>query len=173
MKLPILAALVLGSSVMRLRLEAPNVAPLVHTAIVDAPQQAVFDAIATGPGEEAWNVAKADADLRVGGKIRAHYSKAGQLGDPQSIEHTILSLDPPRMLSFRTTKAPASFPFKAAIAKTWVVFYFEPIGAKQTRVTIRMLGYDATPESQQMRRFFDAGNKETMGRLVAHFKQHR
>jgi hypothetical protein len=39
----------------------------------------------------------------------------------------------------------------------------------QTKVTTRMLGYTEDAESQQMRAFFESGNRQTMDSLIKRF----
>jgi uncharacterized protein YndB with AHSA1/START domain len=149
--------------------EAPNLAPLVHKGIVNAALQKVWVAFTTKEGMESWMVAHAEMDLRVGGKMRTHYRKEGVLGDAGTIENRILSFDPERMISIQVARAPNGFPFPKAIESMWTVVYFEPAGTERTRVTIRGLGWTADSESQRMRRFFDAGNRQTLDALIAHF----
>lgn len=144
---------------------------LSHEGIVPAPADKVWAAFTTREGLESWCVAHASVDLRLGGKMLTHYRKEGTIGDEGTIENTYLAYDPARMLSFKITKAPKGFPFTAPAEKVWTVVYFEPVGSDRTKVTIRMLGYDRTEASQQMRRFFDAGNKATLDALIAHFKK--
>ncbi len=139
--------------------------PLVAETVVDAPPGRVWKAF-TDPNEMTkWMVAHAEMDLKVGGLMRTHYSKEGVLGDPNTIENRILSLDPERMLSLKVHKFPMNFPFKAAVAEMWSVVYFEPVGEGRTRVTVRGLGFNETEESQKMRAFFRAGNQYTLDEL--------
>src|SRR5438105_4536342 len=94
---PISFGLLLALAVVRAGADTPNIEPVVHAAVVDASDAAVWDAFCTGPGQESWDVAHAEVDLRVGGKMRTHYSKDGKIGDEGTIEQTILSFDPYRM----------------------------------------------------------------------------
>src|SRR5690348_3579299 len=84
--------------------------PLTHEAVVGAALPRVWDAYTTKAGIEAWMVAHCDIELKVDGRFRTHYSKEGVLGDPGTIEHRILALDPQRMIAFRTVKCPEKFP---------------------------------------------------------------
>ena len=101
---------------------------LVTEGVVDAPVEKVWAALCTKEGLESWNVAHADVDLKVGGKMLTHYDPKGQLGDPDTIENTILSFEPGRMLSIKVANPPAKFPFKDAIKTVWQVLHFEPLG---------------------------------------------
>ena len=142
---------------------------LVHEGIVNAPIGAVWKAFTTREGLESWMVPHAEIDLKVGGKMRTHYDPDGVIGDPKTIENTILSFDPPRMLSLKATKPPAGFPYKDAIKGTWSVLYFEELGPKRTRITVRGMGYRDNEQSQKMREFFELGNAWTLARLGEHF----
>ncbi|MCH7884317.1 MAG: SRPBCC domain-containing protein [Planctomycetes bacterium] len=142
---------------------------LVHEGVVNAPIGAVWQAFTTREGLESWMAPHARIDLKVGGKMRTHYDPDGVIGDPKTIENTILSFDPPRMLSLKATKPPAGFPFMEAIKSTWSVLYFEELGPKRTRITIRGLGYGNDEQSLKMREFFDMGNAWTLARLREHF----
>ncbi len=157
-----------GGFVM-LALSARAGEPLVHAAIIDAPRAEVWKAFTTKEGAESWMVAHASIDLKVGGKMLTHYDKNGKLGDPNSIENTILSFDPERMLSIKATRQPAKFPFKAAIKDLWTVIYFEDAGPGKTKVTVVGLGWGNDEESQKMRAFFNTGNDITLKRLQRRF----
>lgn len=148
---------------------AADLPPLVVSAVVEAPVDDVWAAFTTAEGIKSWMVPHADIDLKVGGKMRTHYDKNGVLGDENSIENTILSYDPKRMLSIKATKAPKSFPFKASLERMWSVIYFEPVGARQTKVTVVGLGYADDEESQKLRKHFEWGNAFTLKKLQQRF----
>ena len=71
---------------------------LVTEGMIGAPVDAVWAAFTTKEGQESWNVAHAEIDLKIGGKMRTHYDPAGRIGDPNTIENTILCFEPKRML---------------------------------------------------------------------------
>jgi uncharacterized protein YndB with AHSA1/START domain len=134
---------------------------VVTEGIVDAPVEQVWAALVTKDGLESWNVAHADVDLRVGGKMLTHYDPKGRIGDPDTIENIILSFEPKRMLSIKVGTPPAKIPFKDAIKTVWQVLHFEPLGATRTRLQIIGLGYGADEESKKLRSFFEKGNAYT------------
>ncbi len=143
--------------------------PLEHEGIVDAPVDEVWAAFTTKKGLESWMVPHAEIDLRVNGKMRTNYHADGAIGDPNTIENTILSFDPKRMLSLKATKPPENFPFKNAIKGTWSVMYFDALGPKRTRIRVVGLGYGTDEESMKMRSFFDMGNAWTIRKLQEKF----
>jgi uncharacterized protein YndB with AHSA1/START domain len=142
---------------------------LVTEGVVEAPIEAVWAALCTKEGLESWNVAHAEVDLRVGGLMRTHYDPKGQIGDPNTIENRILSLEPLRMLSIQVAKPPEKFPFKTSIKSVWQVIHFEPVGPTRTSVKIVGLGYSTDPESTKLREFFDKGNAYTLKKLQERF----
>ena len=145
--------------------------PLVTVASVDAPISEVWKAWTTTEGITSWMVPSGVVDLRIGGHLRTSYTKGSKLDGADVIENTIICYDPMRMLSIKTTKVPERFPFKTAMQNAWTVIYFEPVGEAKTKVLVRMNGYDATPESEQMKRFFKAGNQATLDALVRRFSK--
>jgi hypothetical protein len=101
--------------------------------------------------------------------MRANYDAKGSLGDDGTIENTILSFEPGRMLSIQVAKAPKNFPFPNAIANMWTVIYLEPDGPSRTRVRAVSLGFTPDRESQDMRAFFTRGNATTLQELQKRF----
>jgi uncharacterized protein YndB with AHSA1/START domain len=142
---------------------------LTSALVIDAPRADVWKALTTKDGAQAWMVAHADIDLKVGGLMRTHYDPKGKLGDGGSIENTILSFDPERMLSIKNTKAPKNFPFKKAIQNMWTVIYLEDAGTGKTKVSVIGVGYTEDEESQKLRAFFQRGNELTLQRLQKYF----
>ncbi len=138
---------------------------------IDAGIDDVWQAFTTSEGLKSWAAPLADIDFRVGGKWRANYNADGKLGDEATIENTILSFDPKRMLSLKATGFPAGFEFEEAAKETWSIFYFEAIDASKTKITIVGLGYNDTEQSQKMRSFFKPANEYSMSQLKASFKQ--
>jgi len=142
---------------------------VVTEVVVEASVDDVWGAWTTKQGMESWMVAHAEIELKVGGKMLTHYNPNGQIGDPNTIENTILSFEPNRMLSIKATKPPENFPFKEALRDMWTVLLFEPLGANRTRVRVVSMGFRDTEESRKMRQHFEAGNAWTMKKLQAKF----
>ncbi|HVL68988.1 MAG TPA: SRPBCC domain-containing protein [Vicinamibacterales bacterium] len=143
--------------------------PIVTEGVVQAPVAAVWKAWTTSEGLRAWLAPHAEIDLRIGGLMRTNYDRDGRLGDARTIENTILSFEPGRMLSIRVAKFPRDFPFPNAIGDMWTVMYFEPAGDDRTRLRIVGLGFRTDEESQKMRAFFERGNAVTLQQLQSHF----
>jgi uncharacterized protein YndB with AHSA1/START domain len=137
--------------------------------IIEAPLDYVWDALATKKGQEAWNVAHAEIDLKIGGKMLTHYDAKGKIGDPHTIENLILAFEPKKMLTIKVGKPPENFPFKEAIKNVWHIMYFEDAGAGRTRLRVVGLGYGSDEESKKLRAFFEKGNAFTLKKLQEHF----
>jgi uncharacterized protein YndB with AHSA1/START domain len=148
---------------------AQDTGPVVHEGVVEAPLERVWAAFATSEGVRAWLAPHAEIDLRVGGLMRTNYNAQGQLGDPQTIENTILSFEPARMLSIKVSKPPANFPFANAVRQMWTVVYFDADGPTRTKVREVSLGFGSDEESQRMRAYFSKGNATTLAQLQRHF----
>ena len=142
---------------------------LVTEGMIEGPVDAVWAALATKEGQESWNVAHAEIDLKIGGKMRTHYDATGRIGDPDTIENTILCFEPNRMLSIQVTNPPAKFPFKNAIKNMWTVIYFENAEPSRTWLRIIGVGYGDDEESRKLRGFFDKGNAYTLKKLQEKF----
>ena len=163
------APLLLLIAVLCGTVNAQDSGPVVHEGFVEAPLERVWGAFTTSDGLRAWLAPHAEIDLRVGGLMRTNYSAQGQLGDPQTIENTVLSFEPGRMLSIRVSRPPSNFPFPNAVLRMWTVVYFEASGPARTKVREVSLGFGADEESQRMRAFFSAGNATTLAQLQRHF----
>lgn len=142
---------------------------LVHALVIDGSVDEVWMAFTTKKGIESWMVPVAEIELKVGGKMRTSYDATSTLRDGKTIENTILSFDPKRMLSIKATKPPEGFPFAEAIKSMWTVIYFDELGPKQTRVTVVGLGYGTDEESKKLREHFDKGNAFTLEQLRKRF----
>jgi uncharacterized protein YndB with AHSA1/START domain len=142
---------------------------LVTEGIIDAPLHDVWAAFTTKEGQESWNVAHAEIELKIGGKMRTHYDPKGRIGDANTIENTILCFEPNRMLAIQVANPPERFPFKSAIKKMWTVLYFDDAGPSRTRLTLVGTGYGDDDESKKLREFFGKGNAFTLKKLQDRF----
>jgi uncharacterized protein YndB with AHSA1/START domain len=167
MKLRTLATLALAIGTLAGTAHAQQ--PLVTEGVVAAPIDSVWTAFTTPAGLEAWMVAHASVDLRIGGTIRTVYAPAATLGDASTIESIILAYEPRRMLATRVSKTPAGFPYSNAIRSMWTVIYFESIDPNATRVRQVSMGFGTDEESVKMRQFFDRGNAFTLAELQKRF----
>ncbi len=138
---------------------------LVDEFEVEASVDDVWNAFTTTEGLKSWVAPLADIDFRIGGKWRANYNKDGKLGAATTIENTILSYDPMRMLSLKATGFPEGFKFTEAAKASWSIFYFSKLSPTKTKITIVGLGYTDSEQSKKMRAFFKPANKYSMDQL--------
>ncbi len=137
----------------------------VYEAEINADIDDVWKAFSTSEGLQAWMAPVVEIDMTVGGKMKSNYNPDGKIGDPESIENTILSYDPKRMLSLKATKFPEGFPFAEAAENAWSVFYFSEISPEITKITIVGLGYTQSEESKAMREMFSDSNRHMIEQL--------
>ena len=141
----------------------------VNEGVAPAPIEEVWKVLSTSEGYKAMGPALAEVDLRVGGVIRSRYRADGVLGDAETIENVILAYEPPRMIALRIQKPPATFPFKEAWRKPWTVMTLTPLDNGHTHLRAASLGYGSDEDSVAMRRFFEAGNQQTIEAIRRHF----
>ena len=146
-----------------------DTSPIACSAVVPGSVKEVWNAYTSSEGIKSWMAASGTVDLRLGGLMRTSYRKGSDLKGDDVIENKIISLDPEHMITIQCVGTPATFPFKAALMKLWTVLYFEPVNAKEAKVTCRMLGFDESKDSQQCRSFFKTGNQSELNSLVKRF----
>ena len=148
--------------------QAADEASFVNEGVIPAPIDAVWNVFATSEGYKTLGPALAEVDLRVGGVIRSRYRADGVLGDGETIENVIVDYRAPVMMAIRIQKPPVSFPFKEAWKSTWTVLTLTPTD-DGTHLRAASYGYGTDEESLAMRKFFEAGNQQTIETLRRHF----
>ena len=148
--------------------QAADEVSFVNEGVIPAPIDEVWKVFSTSEGYKALGPALAEVDLRVGGTIRSRYRADGVLGDAETIENLIIDYRAPVMMAIRIQKTPASFPFKEAWKSAWTVMTLTPTD-DGTHLRITSYGYGTDEESLAMRRFFEAGNQQTLETLRRHF----
>jgi uncharacterized protein YndB with AHSA1/START domain len=147
---------------------AADEASFVNEGVIAAPIDEVWKVFATSEGYKVLGPALAEVDLRIGGVIRSRYRADGVLGDAETIENVIVEYRAPVTMTIRIQKPPASFPFKEAWKSTWTVLTLTPTDGG-THLRVASYGYGTDEESLAMRRFFEAGNQQTIDTLRRHF----
>ena len=148
--------------------QAADEVSFINEGVIPAPADEVWKVFSTSEGYKALGPALAEVDLRVGGTIRSRYRADGVLGDAETIENVIIDYRAPVMMATRIQKTPASFPFKEAWKSTWTVVTLTPTG-DGTHLRVASYGYGTDEHSLAMRRFFEAGNQQTIETLRRHF----
>lgn len=162
--------LVLMTALMLSTARAEEPREVFHVEI-DASIDDIWHAFTTSEGLQSWVAPLADIDFKVGGKWRTTYNANGKLGDDSTIENTILSYDPKKMITLKATGFPKGFIFEAAAKDAWSVFYFSALSATKTKITVVGLGYNDTELSQKMRAFFQSANQYSMDQLKLAMKK--
>lgn len=162
------AALALAACMVG-RVSTQDTGQIVSEAVIEAAPEAVWTAWTTSAGLRGWLAPHVEIDLQLGGLMRTNHNPQGKLGDPQTIENTILSFEPGNMLSTRVAAFPRDFPFPKAVGDMWTVVYFDAAGEGRTRVRVVGLGFGPDDESQRMRAFFERGNAATLEQLRRYF----
>ena len=103
--------------------------PITREVTVDAPADAVWDALTDQAELAAWFGADAEVDLRPGGAIRFRWP------DGSERRGLVIDLDPPRRLAFRWRELRAGAAGLAAADATVVTFTLDADG-RGTRVTV-------------------------------------
>lgn len=140
---------------------------LTHSVLIHMPADELFRQFTTPEGiVNAWSVAAAKVDFRVGGQIRTSYEPGADLDAPTAIVNTILSFEPGRMLSLKAT-APAGAPewLQLVCNGTHSVIRFEPVSPHVTRLSITGIGYGTGGAWDEAYAFFERGNAWTLDQM--------
>lgn len=139
---------------------------LVHTAIIDAPPEKVWEAFSTLEGWQSWGVAFAVMDVRTGGLIESGYAPDATEGDPRNIRQRILVMIPNRLMVLRIEQAPQGGPVDPEVlGRLWSVFELEPLEDGRTRLTASGHGYRPGQPDDGIIAFFTEGNKAAIGMM--------
>ncbi|MGB3723466.1 MAG: SRPBCC domain-containing protein [Pacificimonas sp.] len=144
---------------------------LKQSVIVDADLEQTWALFTEASQVKRWIAPVAEVDLRTGGTIRTHYDSCASIGDPGTIELTIVNYIPQHLLTLQSN-------LESARDAAWMndsiysrrddlynVIEFEPLDGGRTRIVSWGLGYGDGPEWQTMFDFFVKGNEWTYGQL--------
>lgn len=126
----------------------------------------------TAEGAGRWMAPKIEVDLRPGGKMRSQYDPNAEIGDPGTVEVTIVNYVPERFLTLQADLSMLEADWltpevRAAQDELYNIIEFEAIEPTRTRITSWGIGYRDAPGWEKMIAFFKAGNEWTLGRLAA------
>jgi uncharacterized protein YndB with AHSA1/START domain len=158
----------LMTAILTLSTRAQAAESQLADGFINAPLAEVWRIFTTPEGYKSTGVNAADIDLRIGGHIRTH-SRAGELGDAETMDAEILAFDPEHMLALRVVHAPEGMRHRAALAGTWTVTYFDGAGENMTRVRVVGVGFTNDPESQALRSDLEKSNRELFDRAAKRF----
>jgi uncharacterized protein YndB with AHSA1/START domain len=136
--------------------------------VVAATPQQVWNAWTTRAGITSFFAPDANIDARVDGAFEIHINPLAEPGLKGADGMRFLALQPPRMLSF-TWNAPPSLP-EARQQRTFVVVRIQPLGEKETRVTLHHTGWGDGGEWDQAYGYFDRAWGNVLGNLKKRFE---
>ena len=139
------------------------------TVEVNASVDDVWDAWTTRAGIVSFFAPDAKIEPRVGGAFEVYIDPEAPPGSRGADDMRFMALQPKRMLSF-TWNAPPHLP-EARAQRTLVVLRLQPIGDKQTRVTLHHVGWGDGGEWDQAYAYFDKAWGGVLANLKKRFDQ--
>ena len=123
------------------------------SVVVEATLDQVWDSWTTREGIIGFFAPDAKIEPRVGGAFQIYIDPLAEPGMKGADEMRFMALQPKKMISF-DWNAPPSLP-EARAQRTFVVVRFEPLGEKQTRVTLHHSGWGEGGEWDKAYAYFD------------------
>lgn len=123
------------------------------SVVVDATLDQAWDSWTTREGIVGFFAPDAQIEPRVGGAFHIYIDPTAEPGSRGADEMRYLALQPKKMLSF-DWNAPPHLP-AARAQRTFVIVRFEPVGDRQTRVTLHHTGWGDGGEWDQAYAYFD------------------
>ena len=136
--------------------------------VVPATIDQVWEAWTTTEGVKTFFSSAAKVELRIGGPFEIYFLTDAPYGQRGSEDCHFLSYLPKKMLSFEWN-APPSFGDLRGI-HTYVVLEFEPVGEKQTKVTLSHVGWGKSDEWDKVYDYFDKAWEYVLGNLKKRFE---
>jgi uncharacterized protein YndB with AHSA1/START domain len=123
------------------------------SVVVEATLDQVWDSWTTREGIIGFFAPDAKIEPRVGGAFQIYIDPLAEPGMKGADEMRFMALQPKKMISF-DWNAPPRLP-EARAQRTFVVVRFEPLGEKQTRVTLHHTGWGEGGEWDKAYAYFD------------------
>jgi len=139
------------------------------TVDVNASVDDVWDAWTTRAGIVSFFAPDAKIEPRVGGAFEVYIDPEAPPGSRGADDMRFMALQPKQMLSF-TWNAPPHLP-EARAQRTFVVLRFQPIGDRQTRVTLHHVGWGDGGEWDKAYAYFDKAWGGVLANLKKRFDQ--
>jgi uncharacterized protein YndB with AHSA1/START domain len=135
-----------------------------EVTIAATPEQA-WEAWTTRAGITSFFAPDAEIDARVGGAFHIYINPLAPAGLKGADDMRFMALQPPKMLSF-DWNAPPSLP-EVRSQRTFVVVRIEPMGARETRVSLHHTGWGEGGEWDKAYAYFD----RAWGNVLANLKK--
>ncbi|MGA0609052.1 SRPBCC family protein [Caldimonas sp. KR1-144] len=136
--------------------------------VVAASLDDAWAAWTTREGITSFFAPEAEIDARVDGAFHVYIDPYAQPGMKGADTMRFMALQPKRMLSF-DWNAPPSLP-TVREQRTFVVVRFEPVGERQTRVTLHHTGWGDGGEWDQAHAYFDRAWGNVLANLQRRFE---
>ena len=133
--------------------------------VLDATVEQAWQAWTTRAGIVSFFAPDANIEARVGGPFEIHMDPLAEPGMKGADEMRYMAMQPMKMLSF-DWNAPPSLP-EVRKQRTFVVIHFEPVGEKQTRLTMTHIGWGEGGEWDKAYAYFD----RAWGNVLANLKK--
>jgi uncharacterized protein YndB with AHSA1/START domain len=135
--------------------------------VVNATLDQAWDAWTTREGIVTFFAPDAKIEPRVGGAFQVYMDPGAPAGQKGADDMRFLALQPKKMISF-DWNAPPSLP-EARAQRTFVVVRFEPVGDKQTKVTLHHTGWGDGGEWDKAYAYFDRAWGNVLANLGKRF----
>ncbi|MFZ5548822.1 MAG: SRPBCC family protein [Pseudomonadota bacterium] len=164
---------ILRRAATALLIASPLTAPAAEKAIekevvVPATLDQAWAAWTTREGIVSFFAPGAEIDARVGGAFHIHMDPGAAPGLRGADDMRFMALQPQKMLSF-DWNAPPHLP-EARAQRTFVVVRFEPVGAKETKVSLAHLGWGSGGQWDQTYAYFDRAWPRVLENLRKRFE---
>ena len=136
--------------------------------VVPASLDDTWAAWTTREGIRSFFAPDAEIDPRVGGAFHIHMDPGAPAGMKGADDMRYMALQPKRMVSFDWNAPPHLAEVRAQ--RTFVVVRFEPMGDKETRVSIHHLGWGGGGQWDETYAYFDKAWPRVLANLRKRFE---
>lgn len=136
--------------------------------IVQATLDEAWAAWTTREGIVGFFAPEAEIEARVGGAFHIHFDPTAPPGMKGADEMRIMALQPKKMISF-DWNAPPSLP-EVRPQRTFVVVRLEPLGERETRVSLHHTGWGDGGEWDKAYAYFDRAWAHVLANLKKRFE---
>jgi len=147
------------------RVEASGERTLCHEVVLPASAAEVWALWATTDGLASWVAPVAAIEPAPGGMFESSYDRNARIGDAGNIRNRVVAIVPQRLLVIQIAAAPPGFPHVEDARELTTLIELEPLGARETRVRVSMLGYREGAGFDALYAFFARGNDFTLQQL--------
>lgn len=135
--------------------------------VISATLDQAWNAWTTREGIVSFFAPDARIEPRVGGAFQVHFNPLAEAGMKGADNNRFMALQPRKMISF-DWNAPPHLP-QARGQFTFVIVRFEPVGDKETRVTLHHTGWGQGGEWDQAYAYFDRAWASVLANLKKRF----